>query len=241
MPNCESATGTPRRAERSDWPATLVFVGIRGHDAAPLLALPQFTECFAVAAPLDAGALNTDVTLEGMLRRRLDLDTYDYDFDTSRALAEFRVHLMSRLRGDSLVTTYRPSHFLWNVGFASLDSTRILGMFKDRQAAYEYKPWVESEVGRLGLRCVPWRYVADESRQFEADTITTRTVLRASRSAGGVGMALASTGQEVLDMWPAASDHLVALGPYLEDACRSTLGPSSMTRTPSCCTLGPFS
>ena len=173
---------------------SLLFFGIRGDDAAPLLRLEQFQHCYSVAAPLNSLSLTSVESLETLTGRRVDLDAYDIDDDKRPVIDDFRRSLMSRLNKPSLVVDYRPSHFLSNIAFAMHETTRALGMFKDRQSAYEYKPWVETEVARLGVRTIGWRYVADEYRQRATDALEAGPiVLRVSRSSGGVGIELVST------------------------------------------------
>jgi len=203
----------------------LIWFGIRGHDAAGLLALPQFTSSFSITAPLRAAKLSASESLEEATGVRVDLDAYDIDFDPSPSVTVLRRRLLGRLRGPCAITTYRPSHFLSAVHFASLETTRYLGLFKDRQTAFEHKPWVESELGRAGVRTLPWRYFADESRdQVKLAVGRGPQVLRASRSSGGEGIELVNSPESVDDKWPFRDDHLVSATAFLADAVPVNVG-----------------
>jgi hypothetical protein len=219
---------------------SLLFFGIRGDDAAPLLRLARFQHCYSVAAPLNSLSLTSVESLETLTGRRVDLDAYDIDDDKRPVVDDFRRSLMSRLNKPSLVVDYRPSHFLSNIAFAMHETTRALGMFKDRQSAYEYKPWVETEVARLGVRTIGWQYVADEYRQRATAALERGPiVLRVSRSSGGVGIELVTTPEQLELAWPRGRDHLVAVGPYLADAIPLNVG--GVVHDPSTVTVHPGS
>ena len=204
---------------------SLLWFGIRGDDALPLLRLEQFQDCFAIAAPITSTALRTNESLEAVTGVRVDLDAYDIDEDPRPMVDTFRRSLMACLNTDSLILNYRPSHFISNIGFAMHGTTRALGMFKDRQSAYEYKPWVETELARRNIQTIPWQYVADEFRQRAAATLANGPrILRISRSSGGAGIVLVRTAEELEAAWPSSKDHLVAVGPYLDRAIPLNVG-----------------
>ena len=204
---------------------TLLWFGIRGDDALPLLSLPEFQDCFSISAPLISSAVRSNESMEEFTGIRVDLDAYDIDEDSRPIVEDFRRSLMSRLNRQSVILNYRPSHFISNIGFAMHETTRALGMFKDRQSAYEYKPWVETELARRGIRTIPWRYIADEFRQRAASMLEDGPkILRISRASGGAGIELIRTAEELESAWPHSSDHLVALGPYLGGALPINVG-----------------
>ena len=184
----------------------LIWFGIRGTDAAGLLALPQFTSSFSITAPLRAAKLAVSDSLEETTAVRVDLDSYDIDLDPSPSVMVLRRRLLARATRRSAISTYRPSHFLSAVHFASFDTTTYLGLFKDRQTAFEHKPWVETELRRAGIRTLPWRYFADESRdQVKQAVAKGPQVLRASRSSGGEGIELVDSPSSVDDCGPSAT------------------------------------
>jgi hypothetical protein len=203
----------------------LIWFGIRGEDAAAYLALPQFTSSFSITAPLQAAKLATSESLEESTGIRVDLDVYDVDLDPSQSVLALRRRLLTSSNRLSAITTYRPSHFLSAVHFASLERTEYLGLFKDCQTAFEHKPWVEYELRRVGIRTLPWRYFADESRdQIKLAVQHRPQVLRASRSSGGEGMELISSPAAVDEKWPFREDHLVSVTEFLPDTVPVNVG-----------------
>lgn len=203
----------------------LVWLGIRGHDAMGLRHLAQFEDCFAITAPLESAQLRVDATLEELTGVRVDLDTYEIDDDRGPALLEFRRMLLESLNTESVVATYRPSHFLSNVHFASLATAQYLGLFKERHSAFEHKPWVETQLAAQGVRTIPWRYVAEERRAELASYLTGEPiVLRASRSSGGTGVVLVSDVEELDASWETRPDSLIAVAPFLRDATPVNVG-----------------
>ena len=203
----------------------LVWFGIRGEDAAPYLAIPQFSACFSIAAPLSSGALHDVVALEQLTGHRVDLDQYDVDFDDDARVLELRRRVLTALHRDSALVTYRPSHFLSATHFASLETCNYLGQFKDRQLPFEHKPWVETMLARVGVRTLPWRYVADEHRNvIRRDIERGPCILRPSHSSGGEGITLIEQPDDVDRLWPVRGDHLVSVAPYLSDAIPVNVG-----------------
>ena len=69
---------------------SLVWFGIRGIDAAPLLALPQLHESYSVIATMQAAGLDAAESLEDMTGVRVDLDRYDIDDDASAEVRQLR-------------------------------------------------------------------------------------------------------------------------------------------------------
>lgn len=214
-----------RRIDAAIGRRKLVWLGIRGHDAMPLRHLSQFEDCFAVTAPMGAAQLRMDVTLKELTGVRVDLDQYEIDEDERPALLEFRRMLLESLNTDSVVATYRPSHFLSNAHFASLDTAQCLGMFKERHTAFEHKPWVETQLAARGVRTIPWRYLAEERRAELASFLTSGpVVLRASRSSGGTGVVLLSDIEQLDASWEMRPDALIAVAPFLRDAAPLNVG-----------------
>lgn len=205
-----------RRIDRTLGRRSLVWFGIRGEDAAPFFAIPQFSSCFSITAAPRTGALPEVAALEEMTGRRVDLDRYDIDLDDGNHVLEMRRRLLAAMNRESAVVTYRPSHFLSAVHFASLETCAYLGMFKDRQMAFEHKPWVETSLAKAGVRVLPWRYVADEHRSaIRRDVEQGPRILRPSRTSGGEGITLVSRPEDLDDLWPVRGDHLVSVAPFL--------------------------
>jgi hypothetical protein len=217
----------------------LVWFGIRGVDAEALLAIPQFTACFAITAPLEAAKLEPSTALETATGFRVDLDAYDIDLDTDPAVNDFREAVLRSLARPSAVTTYRPSTFLSDLTFATRDSSKHLGLFKDRQLAFEHKPWVETELHDLGVRTIPWRYYPTQRRRrIQVGGTHGPVVLRPSRTSGGVGISVVHDHDELEDQWSVGPGQLMGVAPFLADALplnvnACVFGPDAITIHPA--------
>lgn len=194
-----------------------MWFGIRGADAESLLAIPQFDACFGVTARLEAGKLEESRTLEDLTRHRVDLDAYDIDLDDRRDVHDFRKLVGRALARTSAVSSYRPSTFISDLHLASPAATS-LGMFKDRQIAFEHKPWVETQLHEIGLPTIPWRYVPTERRRRIPVDEEHPVVLRPSHTSGGVGISVVRSLEELEAAWSAAPGHLMGWAPFLDDA-----------------------
>jgi hypothetical protein len=197
----------------------LVWFGIRGEDGDALLQIEQFSGTFAITAPLRAGSIapEANVSLETALGRRPDLDEYDIDLDRSDEAVAFKRQFLRNVSGRAVVVTYRPAAFISALAFAMSDTMTLAGMFKDRQAAFEHKPWVETSLAARGVRTLRWRYVPDTDRE-RAKRLLDRgpLVLRASRSSGGVGIVRVDSVDEIDAHWPQQPDEFVGVAPYID-------------------------
>ncbi len=196
----------------------LLWFGVRGADAAPLAVLPQFDGAFSIIGPLGTD-LPYDVCLETLTRQRVDLDTYDIDSDNSKNLELLRRRLYDALHEPAALAVYRPSRFLSSVYFPRMDHTLYLGLFHERQAPFEHKPWVETELRDHGLPTLPWSYYADHDRQTLLTALEKGPlVIRASRSDGGAGIVLARTPEDIDHIAPRHDDSFLAACPYIANA-----------------------
>ncbi len=198
----------------------LVWFGIRGEDGEALLQIPELEASYSIIAPLRSGRLRADsnLALEQISRRRPDLDRYDIDLDSHPSTAELRARLMREVSGRCVLMTYRPSRLISALAFSMADTMTLAGLFKDRQQAFEHKPWVETELSARGIPGLGWRYVADEhhARAKRMMAGGRPHILRASRTSGGVGMALAHDEGDIDRLWPQEPDTFVAIAPFWE-------------------------
>lgn len=196
----------------------LIWVGTRGHDAASLMELPQFAEAYGIIAPLGAVSLDVDLALEEISGQRVDLDTYKFDDDRSEPAHEFRRRLLDSLTEPAVVVAYRPLALLSTLCYPRAEFVTYLGMFHERQATFEHKPWVENELRRCGIPTIPWRYFAEEDRQRLEDEVaaTGIVVVRSNRSDGGAGLRTISTPDEVGIQMSSSRDGFIAASPLLE-------------------------
>jgi hypothetical protein len=199
----------------------LVWFGTRGEDGEALLALPELEASFAVSAPMRSARLDGDsnVALEQISGARPDLDRHDIDLDASPAAREFRRRLLREVSSRCAVVSYRPTRLISAMAFSMTETMVMAGLFKDRQLAFEHKPWVETALAAKGVRTLGWRYVADEHRsRVKRMARSGPLVLRANSASGGVGNTQLDGGTSVDDLWPEGDDGFVGVAAFLEDA-----------------------
>lgn len=191
----------------------LLWFGTRGTDASPLLDLPALDSVYGVVAPLGATTLEGgEWSLESATLHRVDLDVYSFDADVSPAAMELRRRLLEATRYPSVLLPYRPLAFLSNVAFGRFHGVKLAGLFHERHAPFEHKPWVESEL-RARVQVVPWHYY-HASDLTEAGSLLSRgpVVVRPARSSGGVGMGVVHNPSELPVVAP---DAFVSIAPFL--------------------------
>jgi len=193
----------------------LVFFGTRGTDARPLLEISNFEEVFSQIAPLEAVSIQ-ETCLETIKKERVDLNAYSIDSDTSAAVLELRDHLLRAFGRPSAVIPYRPCAVLTSACFARANLVRYLGLFHEKQSAFEHKPWMETQLAAAGVRVLPWGYYADEDKALILEAAATGPfVLRINRSDGGFGLTLLHDPGQLHHVWPQHLDGFLAAAPLL--------------------------
>jgi hypothetical protein len=234
----------------------LLWFGTRGTDALPLLSLRQFSGVFSLVAPLGLASWNDsqETCLELLSGRRVDLNSYTIDEDSSSEARELHRRLVAALEPGTVLAPYRPCVFLSSAYFPRMEFTTYLGMFIGQQAAYEHKPWVESELARVGLPIIPWRYFLDEDGPVLAEWMEGRAmVLRANYSDGGRGLTMVQANDDPRLHLPPHTEGFLAAAPFLHpnvplnvsgcvfpDGTVTVHGPSLQLIGISACTTRPF-
>ena len=195
----------------------LVWFGTRGDDIESIADLEQLDHAFSLIAPYKNRSSVQSLALEDLSGRRIDLDTFELDdHPRSPAVVELRHALLRALARPSAIFTYRPSSFVSAVAFARQERCRHLGMFKDHQAAFEHKPWVESSLAELGVPGISWTYVADEDQLDTLGFLADGPVmLRRSRTTGGVGLTRVDDSADLASLWPDEDEAYVSVAPFL--------------------------
>jgi len=195
----------------------LIWFGIRGTDAQPLLSLSQTSESISITAPFQSYSVKGDCCIETMLHRRVDLDTYNIDNDKSDEAILFRNELYKSMGEPCVVIPYGPTRLLSSVRFHRSGIVQYWGMFKELHAPFEHKPWVESMLRKAGVRTVPWRYFGQNDQKLILESIESGPVVaRLPQSAGGVGVSLIERPEDINTSVLKTSDDLIAIGPALE-------------------------
>lgn len=204
----------------------LVYFGTRGEDVEGVGDLPELYAVFSVIAPYRRRTTVISKSLEDLTRRRVDLDTHDIDDHLhSPEVIELRRLLLRALSDDAVIFTYRPTTFLSSICFARQDRCRYAGLFKDHQSAFEHKPWVESEVRKLGVPSIPWTYIADEEQLQALGYLADGPVmLRRSRSSGGAGLVRIDQRAQLAASWPKQDEIFASVAPYLAGGIPTNVG-----------------
>jgi hypothetical protein len=195
----------------------LFWQGIRSIDASILFQIPQFSGIFSITVPLnDKGSKVSEVCLEELQKRRVNIRQYDVDKDDSEEARELHHLLFAALKKPAVVLTYKPNIFSASACFPQSDHIEHLGLFCEHQAAFENKIWVESELKKYGIRTVPWSYFGQHNRpDYSLILKTGRFVLRNSSSGPGGGDSELLIASEQMDIPLHRRDALYALSPYL--------------------------
>ena len=204
----------------------LVWFGTRGEDVESVTELPQFAASYSITGAYGRRGSVEALALEDLTGIRVDLDAFELDDElATESVHELRRTLLRFLARPTTLFTYRPSTFISAICFARRDQCNYLGMFKDHQAAFEHKPWVESEVAQLGLPGIKWTYVADEEQLSTLRYLDKGPViLRRSRSSGGTGVSLLDSPDHLRAAWPHQPEEYVSVAPFIEGGLPLNIG-----------------
>jgi len=214
-----SATSRRRRIldiEQAIDDRSLLWFGVRGTDAAPLLPIRQFAACFSIISPLTTASSLHQLSLETLKHARVDLNAYSTDTDDSKEVDFLFDELLTACERPTVLVTYRPAAMLAAVYYSRLTTVSYFGLFHEQEAAFEHKAWVEHQLAREGIPVLPWHYVSAS----DWDTLVTNLrdapfVVRANRSSGGLGFTLVHTLEEAQRVRPMARFGFFAVAPYL--------------------------
>lgn len=231
----------------------LVYFGTRGADAETLLEIDQFKNVFSQIAPLHSVAVN-EICLEMLTHERVDLNQYNIDYDTREEVSEFQNALLHTFNTSAAVIPYKPCALLASAWFPRSDRVLYLSIFHEKQAYFEHKPWVESELKKIGILTLPWKYYADaEINIIRESSRGYPLVLRTNRSDGGAGLSLISWPDEIEQRCPKHIDGFIAVADLLSpsvplniaacispNGCITTHPASLQIIGPSICTTRMF-
>src|SRR5574341_618207 len=194
----------------------LIWIGLRGSDAEPLLEFEQFSHSFSIISPLDSSDLSEEC-LELFTRHRVDLNRYSTEFDNSEEL-KFLIHrIVKAVERPSVIVAYRPLELITSIYYSRSTSVRYLGLFHGLQSIFEYKPWVEFELRNTGVSMIPWKYLNREDlSNFKIPNNKGDLILRVSRSSGGSGFYIIREPQDLVNALNSTHERLFALAPYLK-------------------------
>lgn len=205
-----------REIERRLAGRRLVYFGTRGTDARSLLEIANFEEVFSQIAPLEAASIH-ETCLETLKQERVDLNSYSIDQDPSETVHQIRRGLLRAFGRPAVVVPYRPCAVLAAACFTRANLVQYLGVFHEKQACFEHKPWVETQLAALGIRVLPWAYFADDDLILIREAVEAGPqVLRANRSDGGAGLALVRDPSKIQKDWPSHVDGFLAAAPFLQ-------------------------
>jgi hypothetical protein len=162
----------------------LLFCGSRSVNALPLLDRGWLDSILSLSAPLKEPGVY-QLCLEQLTGLRVDGNTYSLDSVYESSITEYTSVLEDRLKQPSTIVIFRPTYLIETIITANHVDSLVLANPAAMQTAFEYKPWVESSIGRLGVRTIPWKtFLAHELRAC-FHTLQFPFVARASRSEGG--------------------------------------------------------
>lgn len=204
----------------------LIWAGLRSDDVESIADLPQLAGSFSILGGQGRRASIEEVRFEDLTGVRVDADAWDIEehLDTEEAQT-FRGSILRALAGPSALLPYRASRFLSAIHFARQDRTINLGIFGGLQQAFEHKPWVESEIAKLGVPHVPWTYIADEEQARARDFLGRGPIMvRRSRTSGGEGLELVEKPEELANNWPHGIDAFAGVAPFVAGALPINVG-----------------
>lgn len=199
----------------------LCWFGVRGIDALPLNNYGRLSHIYSQTAPIYEGFDIYEKSLETILMRRVDLNTYDIDFDLEHYTRDFKRTVLFGVKEEMILVPYRPQEFLSSIYFPHHESIHYFGLFHKFQRTFEHKPWVEKSLKDFGVNVVPWEYVRNIERDMVKDKISKgKTLLiRPPYSSGGAGYTLIKKVEDIYtNPVSASNDGFFSIAPYFKDS-----------------------
>lgn len=197
----------------------LLWFGVRGDEADAFSDLPQFAGVFSSMSRYGRRSSIRSVSYEDDAGVRPDMETWRLDARTSNPVtARFRAAALDIMKGPCTVVPYRPTDFISSLVLARQPQCQYLGVFSANQVGFEYKPWVEQEVRKIGVPTIPWRYIADEDKLMALRLLSEGPiVVRSSRGSGGNGTFFVDSPDALDEAWRPGDDAFMSVSPFLAD------------------------
>jgi len=198
---------------------SLIWLGFRGADALVLMKIPQFSKVFSITAPLEATPAISDTCLEILQKRRTDVHTFNPDENESEESVRLHRLLSKELSKPAAVLSYRPDKFLATAYVPQSENVEYFGLFYARQAAFENKPWVESELKKYGVRTIPWSYYVLYNSPELAPLINQGPIVVRSDKfsiGGGGNMVVIRKQSDIANLLITGHDAPISASSYLE-------------------------
>jgi hypothetical protein len=176
---------------------------------------------YSQTAPIYDSLEVYEKSLETVLMHRVDLNTYDVDFDQEHYTREFKRTVLFGIKNKIILVPYRPQEFLSSIYFTHGDIVSYFGLFHKFQRTFEHKPWVEKSLKEAGINVVPWEYVRNIERDMVKEKIAAgQTILiRPPYSSGGAGYAII---RQIEDLYTnpvsASDDGFFSVSPFFKDS-----------------------
>lgn len=197
---------------------SLWWIGPRGADAVALADIPQLAGTMSLTAPMRT---KPGICLEELTGHRVDLDAYDPVEEKTASVEAPVWNALDDVLDDqpTAVLPYRAYDQLVLPRFIRRTTATMLGAFPPLLRMMEFKPYVEAELGRLGLQVLPWKYVTRSdlgclAREFEDGA----AVFRPAQTSGGHGFFVAQDLNGLIEAWPEDGPDLLATSSLLRDA-----------------------
>lgn len=197
----------------------LIWFGSRGEDARPLLALPEFSHCFSRFAPLEDARLEANECIETISGVREDHNIYDPQSESSVASTTLRARLQAACNTPAAIVGYKSEAMLSCLSFVR--DVTLLNPFHEHRDIFDHKPWVETELRKVGIKVLPWHYLADDDperiRVLSSALLKGPLVLRSNRSLSGTGLRLINQPDELTLEESHGKDGFAAFAPFFAD------------------------
>jgi len=199
----------------------LVWFGTRGIDALGLFPLARPTLVAAQIAPIPSGLLDDahQDNLESRSRLRRDLDQYDVDHDPGVDAMGLKTEFLASIEAPVVLVAYRAAELLCRPSFCHPELV-MAAPFYLLQQQFEYKPWVEQQLLKLGtVSVLRSAFIKDDDLQAVRKLLHNGPLVgRCSTGAGGSGVFPFTSEQEYLERLPNHADGFVGITPLLSMA-----------------------
>jgi len=198
----------------------IIWMGNRSSETEGLEDFSDELACMvAVIAPSGRSDLR-ELVLEHSSMERVDLNNYSIDDDTGNEVSNLYNQLLRDThRGTFVVVPYIPTMFLTSLLFSRSDTLIPWSVFYLKHKAYTYKPWVETELRKEGVKTIDWRYFSDGNiNEFLDFAAGKPMILKISQGSGGAGIVLAKNPKDAERFCDYNRDRFFSASHYMEDA-----------------------
>lgn len=195
-----------------------VWLSAKSTDALPIYGISRYACSLSIvgSAP-DPDRLDSHHSIEAILKYRPDYDRVGLDQLSPSTFMDFLIDLGRHKSQKKFLIPFSPGAFISRWALCNTQF-RLLANNDCISSAFDFKPWMESQLRSLALPVIPWtHHLCYDGNLIPPMTPTTSAVIRMPIATGGTGHQVLPPFLDVKASSIIQRNEIVSIAPFLVD------------------------